>query len=466
MHRDHPRFMFAEYYDKFVTSTSRWKSAYTHAVKSYVAFKTSQGTHLLFGKVRLETASSLPAQAPISFEREHLLAGTTSAEIRADDVERILANAKNGQLEGPQGPLTLAMDQGRDRFDFYWYPTGKAFPSTLRVSGARPHSGVNDQELDWEVQTGEIPFASLDELLSMLGLPSWNRGSEATTLQIAAASPASILPTSRIAKGAGVIDLLAAKALDTTKLRLGLQVAGKDAEPERLSTSGREIEWRDRQNSKIASYTITVGDALTVRAFLSHEGILIDECSLSDPQKQPNLGSAVHRVADPNFSLLQKLLLDPGKRDANEFENAVSLLLNMLGLSAAHYGLMRDFREGPDIIALSPSGNLLVIECTTGFPDVKDKLTKLTGRISRIKTALMEAGHANCEILPMLVTSLPRDEVKANIQNAEELGVAVVCKEELQNALQLVVLRVDGEEIFAKAKKLIPVAVYDPFRIR
>ena len=367
----------------------------------------------------------------------------------------LLANAQKGKMDGFHGLLSLPPERDNS-CSSYWHPQRQPFPSTLAIRGARPNGMNRDTELDWELIAADRPFASLDELLNTLGLPNWRHGPDSTGLEVQATSPATIGLHSKIADGRARIEIHASKALDVGKLKLGFQVIGNVPNLERGSVAGEALQWQQDQNLKRAEHFVEVGEAERVQAYLSYDGVPLDQRSVTDPLKQSNPRAAIHRAADPDFQLLEKLLLNPEKKDGAEFENAVSILLTLLGFSSIHYGLMRDFKEGPDIMVVAPCGNVGVVECTTGLLDTKDKLSKLVGRASRIKTHLAEAGHGNVDILPVIVTSLSRDEVKANLEAAQNLQIAVVCKEELLEAITQLTLPPNGDRVFNHAKGLIP----------
>jgi hypothetical protein len=55
-------------------------------------------------------------------------------------------------------------------------------------------------------------------------------------------------------------------------------------------------------------------------------------------------------------------------------------LLTLLGFSVANYGRIPKLQKGPDIIAITPSGHVGVVECTVGLINESDKLAKLVQR--------------------------------------------------------------------------------------
>ena len=58
----------------------------------------------------------------------------------------------------------------------------------------------------------------------------------------------------------------------------------------------------------------------------------------------------------------------------------------------SHHGKIQKLQDGPDIIALTPIGNIGVIECTSGLLDTDDKLAKLVQRTNLIRKKLVETG--------------------------------------------------------------------------
>jgi Holliday junction resolvase len=97
----------------------------------------------------------------------------------------------------------------------------------------------------------------------------------------------------------------------------------------------------------------------------------------------------------------------------------------MLGFSAAAIGRTQNT---PDILAVTPRGRYLVIECTTG--GLASTVSVLLARTGLVRQRLQSSGHS-AEVLPVLVTSKHREDVKADIPAAEQNGVVVVTREDL-----------------------------------
>lgn len=447
-----------EPFEKFLSLVTTWESSYLHATISYCGIENAEGVHLLFGKVRLELAGPSHNEVPYNFNTKQLVAARFGMPISKQQLREIFENAKNGKLQGTNGALSLLPDS--NDFHPYWANRERPFPGTLIVRGASVHNSPigrwRDEELTWELNSAAQPIESLDELLNSLGLPNLKFGSENTRLEIEALSPGEIEHTSTICDGKATVSMRVSAELDLTALRLGFRYSHEDGRPAAGSFSGKQISWNEQGHLKVGKHSIPVGKAPMLRAYLSYNGIPLDRRVVDDPKHQLNSRRAIHLAADPDMEALEQLLLSPARKDAEEFENAVAVLLTLLGFSTIHYGLMRDFKESPDAIAVATSGNVAVVECTTGYIDIKDKLTKLVGRASRIRACLRDAGHGNCEVLSVVVSPLPRDEVNVNIKTAEEMRIAVICKEQLENLLGKVRELPDSDKTFEHFKKLIP----------
>jgi hypothetical protein len=119
---------------------------------------------------------------------------------------------------------------------------------------------------------------------------------------------------------------------------------------------------------------------------------------------------------------------------------------------------MPKLQEGPDIIALTPTGDAAVIERTIGLPNKNDKLAKLVQRGALIKEKLSEAGHGSSQVQRVIVTPLSKEEVAASLETAGNHEIAVICKENLEDSLIQVLLPPDADRAFQNFKRLVPMS--------
>lgn len=437
---------------------SKWKGAYVCAVQSYVGLKTPQGNRLLlYGKTVFEPFLSGINQTPFSFETEHIFAERFVKALRPDDVSAMIEQAKIGRLNDL---AALSPKQMGEPFSDYSSSNFHPLVSNCFISGETRHSIETQagfpQYLNWEMKSADVPFDSLDELLAHCGLPALDSMAGDTRLEMVAKTPGQIDGRSTITDSKGAIESRVAKTLDVRKLKMGVRAFAKNRDIIRASIKGSQFEWREERDYMVGKCEVQAGDAPVLEAYLSYDGVPLDQSSVSDPTKHLNPRFAIHRLFDPGNDRLPWMLLDAQKDKAQVFEGAVSTLLTLIGFSVTNYGRFPKLQEGPDIIAITPSGGVAIVECTIGLLSQNDKLSKLVQRTQSIREKLASAGYSDMEIQPVSMTLLSRGEVAANLEDAGANGIAVVCKENLEDALKLIELPLDANRFFKDLKKLIP----------
>jgi hypothetical protein len=193
-----------------------------------------------------------------------------------------------------------------------------------------------------------------------------------------------------------------------------------------------------------------------LQAFLSYDNIALHQWWITDPKQHLNPWQVIHQIFDQDLELLKKMLLKPDTDKPFAFESAVSTLLTLVGFSVANYGRIPKLQKGPDIIAFTPVGHVGIVECTIGLINENNKLAKLVQRATLIKEKLLEARYGHLQLQAVIVTPLSREEVAADLPAAGDHGIAVICKQEIENALNQVSFPPDADRMFQDAKKLVP----------
>jgi hypothetical protein len=450
---------------KFETLIQPWISAYQFAVITYVALKTEQQPALFFGRVLLESSKSGISNTPLNFESKHVIAARSVASTpQTSDLASLLEKARDGEIPRVDigGTLSLIRQQALSTFFApIYHPLvvdGPRLPSLI-IRGLPRYEVVaktmDARELDLELKTADAPFDNLDELLIHLGLPTTAQMGDSSTLEIVARSPGMIDPTSIIKDGEAIVECRLANSLQVSGVKVGYKVFRKD-KVDRGHVPGSEIQWRQDNDMKMGSYRVSVGDAFLVQVFLSFAGTWLHQWWISNPQKRLNPRHAIHQVFDEDLELLKQRLLKPETDKPYAFEEAVSTLLHLLGFSVSNYGRIPKLQQGPDIIAVSPSGHIGVVECTVGLLDQNDKLAKLVQRTKLIRDKLNGTGYGFVQTQPVIVTPLTKDEVRAHLETAGKHDIAVVCKENLEEMIKRIVLIPNADQLFQEAKRLIP----------
>lgn len=190
---------------------------------------------------------------------------------------------------------------------------------------------------------------------------------------------------------------------------------------------------------------------------MSYNGKALHQWWVSDPKRHFNPRHAIHQIFDKEeLEILNKLLFGPRKNDQDDFEEGVALLLSVLGFSIVHYGAIKNLREGPDIVAITPLGHIGVVECTIGLLDNKDKLAKLVQRTILIKEGMAKSGYGFLKVQPVIVSALPQKENKGDLDEAGKHSIAVVCRENLETMVNRIKLPLNPEGLFDEAAQLVP----------
>jgi len=201
--------------------------------------------------------------------------------------------------------------------------------------------------------------------------------------------------------------------------------------------------------------------------YLSYDGTPVHQCTIADSNAQFNVRHAAHLSIDPGVELLREVLLKRQENGASEsFEGAVATLLTLLGFSTLGYGIMRGFTDGPDVIAFTPSKQVVVLECTTEGLNHKDKLTKLIRRTKLVSEEFAKADCGDVQVQPVIATLSKRNEVQSELDDAARFGVAVFTNESLEAALTQIVLPNTPEHFFKDLRRLIPVTHGSPLSDR
>jgi len=123
----------------------------------------------------------------------------------------------------------------------------------------------------------------------------------------------------------------------------------------------------------------------------------------------------------------------------------------MLGFSVAHLGGTSRTQDPPDLVATTPKGDFAVIECTTGLLKADDKLSLLIDRAERVRQGVVASNNQHLRVLPVIISSKTQAEISADIEQAEKLGVLVITRENLEQAITRTLVLPNAEQLYEEA---------------
>lgn len=249
-----------------------------------------------------------------------------------------------------------------------------------------------------------------------------------------------------------VMDFGGNPAVDASKIVLGLKIYKNAIDaPIREKRSIASLDWRKEGVEDRAITVLQLDEAISVQVVVLYDDEYVGRFFLRDPGKDFSDLIALHRAIDPQFQLAEKFF---SSQDA--FEDCVSVLLELMGLSVLHYGGIPFLSDGADMLALSKDRFLFVIEATSGAIDRRNKLYKLNKRTNEIREHYSKHHSPPVAILPIVITSLEREETRADWADAIRWGIAVLGRAEIQNLLSLAKIGGTGAQFFELAQQLVP----------
>jgi hypothetical protein len=150
-----------------------------------------------------------------------------------------------------------------------------------------------------------------------------------------------------------------------------------------------------------------------------------------DSAKSPHDRLIAIQHFDGELRMIKKAVLE--SVDSGRFEKGIAALLFLLGFTP----VLQLESDSPDIVVATPSGRLLIVECTIKIADFGVKLGKLVDRRASLVKALQVSMHYS-RVDAALVCALPKDQIAMRADDVIAHKVILVTKEELMLAFDQV----------------------------
>jgi hypothetical protein len=235
------------------------------------------------------------------------------------------------------------------------------------------------------------------------------------------------------------------------KLRVGTKLFPSNPPLRRSSHLLHEEVWSQTGAYIEGRLELEASDVPLGFAALSYDGEFLGKWWIRDLDLSFNERRQLHRSVDQANTLPSTFFAE-----RTDFEDCVNLLLVLLGLQTLKYGQISNLTDAPDILALSAGRHLYVIDCTVGDIDRKGKLHRLYDRANQIKTFLSRSPQPPVAVLPVIFTSLTRQETASHWATAATYRIALICRENIVNLLNLIDSPPTAEQLYAAAIAAIP----------
>lgn len=325
---------------------------------------------------------------------------------------------------------------------------------TIRGNYITPY--VKQPDLDWEIMASEIPYGGLQDVAYEYGVGLININNDHVNVEVVAFQVAAVSRESSINGDKATIAINIAADLAKEQAAIGYNIHQDNKVIKRARLNSESMEWAEQEGYQSGKAIIDVPEGSIVQCFASYAGITQQRYWILDSSKIFNPRQAAYEAFDGKFALLKETIEGATtKRQSRDLEAAISCLLWMLGFSVTQVDSMSKMQDAADILAVTPQGHYAVVECTTGLLKEDNKLPKLHDRAQLVKKSLQSAGHQIFEVLPVIVTTKSRDEVKPELEQAEKHGILVVAREDLSELLNRVYLFPNPDQLFNEVLKRV-----------
>ena len=445
-------------FSAFFSAIGPWRIAYRRARLHFLAIRKDE--ILLIISARIFMHAGVPSNPHPHFRGGAIEAGHWDIPLDKFTVEETVLSLvrPEGLLIEEIGTLRLVFDEGQDIFvapPTLLHPEGLTNGNRLAVlslTGGHCEHYLPQPESDWLVRAGETPYDTIQELCYEYGLNITRQ--QRAVVEVIAHAAVEVLATSEVKGTSATLGIWMAGNLEKSKARIGFRVLDRGKVCTRGAISGIDLQWEDEDLTSKGTATFEVPTAAIVQCFASYEGHAHHVQWRADPANFQNPRSAVLSLVDQGFQTMRGYL-QPDRplrsKAADDFEGAIAWLLWVLGFSTASFGTNAKTRDAFDTVAASPNGDFMVVECTLGLLRADSKLSKLNARSARLRELLDNSNMRHLRVLPVLVTAMSADEVRADIPSAEAIGVLVMTKENLEEALEEILRLPDANKLFERA---------------
>jgi hypothetical protein len=449
--------------DEFFAMLARLEGAYVHIALNYIAIKNGTDFQIMYGRVYLNTADPNWQQRP-HFQSENVRAGHYLLSDLKLDLRSFIDQLVSGLVETPDGPLMFPAAEGGSHATSYvpFHDDGlrqQTRFSVLTIMGGQI-AKFRQPDLDWEIKAASLPYDGLQEIANDLGLGLMNNPT--ASVEIVAFNVAAIdLQASRVIGTSANLQILLAKHLTKSKVVLGYRVFAPGVSVLRAVVPGDEFEWSENGPNFAGRTKIEVPAAAVVNCVVSYNSLAQSHQWIGDPERTQNSRRAVYETFDSKLESLKAAIANASLRgqDARQLEHAVAWLLWLLGFSVAHLGGMPRIRDAADIIASTPAGHFAIVECTTGLLKAENKLALLHARTTAARANLAASNSSHLRVLPVIVTSRTTAEIQAEVEAAERLGVLVIARENLDQAIDRTLIQPNADQAYLEAEQAVAAAL-------
>jgi len=429
-----------------IAAESRLCDGYWSDIR-YVAERGSTGINLWQASIHL---SPLRPNIDSNFQiaTSRLVAGQVQRLVKKKaEVLGLLREAIGGRIETHDQELKLqVLDYSSEMaLRDHWY-------STLHLSMLSDHNemplSTNLAEIDNALRMEGLPFDGLVDLCGWLGLQTPGTGA-APQIHLRVAPPCDlIIAASSLKQNRFKLTFHAHPTFKADRMNVAIRVAPGQGLAARKQVAD-QVRWRrPKSGLRVGVAEVEVADADSALAMLMIGGTSVRRQWFVDPDKARNSRLFAIQHFDKDLRMIRSAVFET--TESAKFERGVAALLFLLGFTPA----IPLETDSPDIVATTPGGRVVIVECTTKVADFVSKVGKLVDRRTSLVRALTENHHPH-PVSAALVCRVPREQI-ANQDQALRHGIILLTSEDLAAAFDRTLVPGDPDALLQEALARLP----------
>lgn len=446
----------------YFEAIASWRSAYKVARLHILAIRTGETLAVVSARIILDIGGDTECKPPFRagrVEAHQIMLDGEDAD--AQDIARALASDDGYEASGI-GRIRLPSTEHTGIYvasPTLLHPEGLSTGNRLAVlsiGGGSLSDFLSQPESDWMLKAADAPYDSMQELAIDYGLGTLH--TDRALLEVVARTAIHVLAESAVVGTQASIGIWMANSLDRTAAKLGFRIVHQGRVAQRAAFRGSDLTWSERDLVLVGKRDIDVPAGSVIQCIASYAGNAHDVQWRADPATFMNPRAAILSLVDPSNSLMNGHLHPenpPRGKAADDFESAIAWLLWALGFSVASFGTHAKTRDAFDVIATTPRGDFVVVECTLGLLRSDSKLSKLAARNANVRDLLAASNMKHLRVLPVIVTAMTSEQVAADAGPAADLGVLVVTRENLDEMQKELIRFPDADALFERGLRAI-----------
>lgn len=360
---------------------------------------------------------------------------------------KILDDATQGGIKVHGHSLVLSQEQSHNYYSEMIHHDRWFYDLHLQIFGSQSPSptSIDATSIDTALRRNELPFDGLADLAGWLGLTDPRFSNERPSIKIRVNPPVDLLVAqSNVAKDQLNLTLHAHPRFDVSRLGLAIRaVPGKDLKSRKQV--GTEIQWKRARNGlRAGGAQIALEQADSVLTMLMIGDSTVRRQWYIDPEKARNNRLIAIQHFDKELKMVKQAVLEPTGSD--KFEKGIAALLFLLGFTP----VLHVETNAPDLVVTTPSGRLVIVECTTKISSFSEKLGKLVERKGSLSKALQASGH-HSRVDAVLVCAQPKDQIATVTVELEAHQIIFLTRDDLEKAFEQLRFPSNPDEILDKA---------------